>query len=89
MHQYQYSGNIKSALFILGIFLIIGLLSYTRQLINELRDDNREIVRLYAELIASTVQDENDTNLNFVFDNIIKKVQFPIIQTDIKHIPQM
>tara|TARA_Y100000590_G_scaffold365941_1_gene425030 strand:- start:1577 stop:2740 length:1164 start_codon:yes stop_codon:yes gene_type:complete len=89
VNTYRYSGNIKSGLFILGIILIIGLLTYTRQLIDELRHDNREIVRLYAEIIANTVQDENDTNLDFVFDNIIRKVQFPIIQTDPLHVPQM
>ena len=89
MNSYRYSGNIKSGLFILGIILIIGLLTYTRQLIDELRHDNREIVRLYAEIIANTVKDENDTNLDFVFDNIIRKVQFPIIQTDPLHVPQM
>jgi signal transduction histidine kinase len=47
--------------------------------VNELREDNREIVKLYAEIIAKTVSDESDANLNFVFDEIIKKVQFPII----------
>jgi len=89
MNLYRHTGNIKSGLFILGISLIIGLLTYSRYLIGELREDNREIVRLYAEIIANTVQDENDTNLDFVFDNIIKKVQFPIIQTDPMHVPQM
>jgi len=89
VNSYRHSGNIKSGLFILGIILIIGLLTYTRQLIDELRHDNREIVRLYAEIIANTVKDENDTNLDFVFDNIIRKVQFPIIQTDPLHVPQM
>ena len=29
------------------------------------------------------------TNFDFVFDNIIRKVQFPIIQTDPLHVPQM
>ena len=89
MNLYRHTGNIKSGLFILGIILIIGLLTYTRHLIDELREDNREIVRLYAEIIANTVQDENDTNLDFVFDNIIRKVQFPVIQTDPQHVPQM
>lgn len=89
MNLYRHTGNIKSGLFILGNILIIGLLTYTRHLIDELREDNREIVRLYAEIIANTVQDENDTNLDFVFDNIIRKVQFPVIQTDPQHVPQM
>ena len=54
---------------------------------NELREDNREIVKLYAEIIAKTVSDESDANLNFVFDEIIKKVQFPIIYSSVDNKP--
>ena len=89
MNLYKHTGNIKAGLFILGIILVIGLLSYTQILVNELRNDNREIVRLYAEIIANTVQDDNDANLDFVFDHIIKKVKFPLIQTDSNHNIQM
>ena len=89
MKYYRHTGNIKTALFIIGIFLVIGLLTYTNILINELRSDNRSIVRVYAEIIANAIKDENDKNLDFIFDNIIKKVQFPIIQTNLDNIPQM
>ena len=89
MNLYKHTGNIKAGLFILGIGLIIGLLAYTQSLVKELRNDNREIVRMYAEIIAGTVQDENDANLDFIFDNIIRKVKFPLIQTDTDHNPQM
>ena len=82
MNLYRNTGNIKAGLFIIGIGLIIGLITYTQILINELRKDNREIVNLYAEIIANIVKDDNDANLDFVFDNIIKKVKFPLIQTD-------
>ena len=33
-------------------------------------------------MIADVVKDDSDVNLDFVFENIIKKVKFPIIQTD-------
>ncbi len=89
MKYYRHTGNIKTALFIIGIFLVIGLLTYTNILINELRSDNSSIVRVYAEIIANAIKDENDKNLDFIFDNIIKKVQFPIIQTNLDNIPQM
>ena len=89
MNLYKHTGNIKAGLFILGIALIIGLLTYTQSLVTELRNDNRQIVRLYAEIIANIVQDDNDANLDFVFENIIQKVKFPLIQTDPKHNPQM
>jgi hypothetical protein len=89
MNLYRFTGNIKAGLFIMGIGLVIGLLAYTQTLVNELRRDNREIVRLYAGLIANVVQDDNDASLDFVFENIIQKVKFPLIQTDTEHKPQM
>ena len=89
MNLYKHTGNIKAGLFILGIGLVIGLLAYTQSLVKELRNDNREIVRMYAEIIAGTVQNDNDANLDFIFDNIIRKVKFPLIQSDTDHIPQV
>tara|TARA_B100000809_G_scaffold139903_1_gene137513 strand:- start:408 stop:1571 length:1164 start_codon:yes stop_codon:yes gene_type:complete len=89
MNLYKHTGNIKAGLFILGIGLVIGLLAYTQSLVKELRNDNREIVRMYAEIIAGTVQNDNDDDLDFIFDNIIRKVKFPLIQTDTDHIPQV
>ena len=89
MKLYSQTGNIKAGLFMLGISLIIGLLTYTQLLVQNLREDNREIVRLYASLIANVVQEESDTNLDFIFENIIQKVKFPLIQTDIDNRVQM
>ena len=89
MRLYRHAGNIKAGLFTLGVILVICLLAYTQILVNELRKDNREIVRLYAGLIANVVKDDNDANLDFIFENIIKKVKFPLIQTDTDHNPQM
>ena len=86
---YRYSGNIKAGLFILGVFLVLGLLAYNQILIKELRNDNREIVRLYSNIIANVIQDDSDKNLDFVFENIIQKVKFPLIQTDKKNNIQM
>ncbi|MDP6134430.1 MAG: hypothetical protein QF856_07525, partial [Candidatus Marinimicrobia bacterium] len=67
--------------------MISSLLMYSQSIVNKLRYDNREIVQLYAEIIAATVKDESDANLSFVFDEIIKKVQFPLIYSDRNHIP--
>ena len=33
-------------------------------------------------MIAKVVQEDNDQNLDFIFENIIQKVKFPLIQTD-------
>jgi len=89
MKLYHHAGNIKAGLFILGVALVIGLLTYTQLLVNNLREDNREIVRLYASLIANVVKEDNDQNLDFIFENIIQKVKFPLIQTDTENNVQM
>ena len=87
MNLYKHTGNIKAGLFILGIALIIGLLTYTQSLVNELRNDNRQIVRLYAEIIANIVQDDNDANLDFVFENIIQIVYKKVWKQNYKYTP--
>ena len=88
-NNYKYVGNIKGFIFLIGVFLFIGLLSYTSFLSKELREDNREVVNLYAEIIAGAVNDDTNSNIDFIFENIIKKVKFPIIQSDIKKNPQL
>ena len=87
MNNYRANANIKLGLFIFGLLLIIGLIVYSNFLVNQLRSDNREIVKMYSEIIAKTVNEDSDTNLNFVFDEIIKKIQFPIIYSDIENNP--
>jgi len=88
-NNYRYVGNIKGFIFLVGVFLVIGLFSYTGYLSRELREDNREVVKLYAEIIAGAVNDDSNSNIDFIFENIIKKVKFPIIQSDTKKNPQL
>ena len=73
MLPYRHAVNIKAGLFVIGIGLIIGLLAYTQVLVNKLRYDNKEIVRLYANMIVDIVADDNDANIDFVFENVIQK----------------
>ncbi len=87
MNLYSQSSNIKTGLFLIGVAMIIALLALSQKTVNELRDDHREIVHLYSELIASAAS-QSDENLDFIFENIIKKVQFPLIQSDSENIPR-
>ena len=88
-NNYRYVGNIKGFIFLVGVFLVIGLFSYTGFLSRELREDNREVVKLYAEIIAGAVNDDSNSNIDFIFENIIKKAKFPIIQSDMEKTPQL
>ena len=87
MNNYRVNANIKLGLFIFGLLLILGLIVYSNFLVNQLRSENRGIVKMYSEIIAKTVNEDSDTNLNFVFDEIIKKIQFPIIYSDVDNKP--
>ena len=89
MLPYRHAVNIKTGLFIIGIGLIIGLLAYTQVLVNKLRNDNKEIVHLYANMIVDIIADDNDANIDFVFENVIQKAKFPLIQTNTEKVPQI
>jgi len=76
---------------LIGLLLIVVLIPslhmYSQSIVNKLRNDNREIAQLYSEMIAKAMNEEEDTNLNFVSDEIIKKAQFPIIFADLESKP--
>jgi signal transduction histidine kinase len=82
------SANIKIALLVTGIAIIIATLIYTQILVAEILERERDIATLYAKSIEFIANDENKTSVeyNFIFDNIIdsKTINFPIIVTDVK-----
>ena len=87
MKKYTYSSKIKIGLLFFGLALMAGAIFYSNSIVSQLRDDNRQIVTVYSRIIANTINEESDANLGFVFDEIIKKVQFPIVYTDKLNIP--
>lgn len=82
MKKYPNSAKIKIGILFFGLALIAGTIFYSNSIVSQLRDDNRQIVKVYSRIIANTINEESDANLGFVFDEIIKKVQFPIVYTD-------
>ena len=75
--------NIKIALLFAATLMAVGTLYYTQALVQKLQEKERQIVQLYAqgiEYIANS--SEPDVDITFLFDNIIKPIDFPMIQTD-------
>jgi signal transduction histidine kinase len=87
MINYTTGTKIKIGLLFFGLALVAVTIFYSNSIVVQLREDNRQIVTVYSRIIAKTINEENDANLGFVFDEIIKKVQFPIIYTDGSNIP--
>jgi signal transduction histidine kinase len=77
------SVNLKIGLLTAAILIAAATLFYTQNLVEKLQDKEREIVELYAqgiEYVANTTS--TDADLTFLFDNIIKPIDFPLILTD-------
>jgi signal transduction histidine kinase len=76
------SVNFKLFLLFIALLLAVGTLYYTQSLVEKLQQKERQIVDLYAkgfEYIANTTNP--DVDLTFLFDNIIKPIDFPMIIT--------
>ena len=77
------SVNFKIILLIIALAIAGGTLYYTQSLVNKLQERERSIVELYAKGIEYLANSTSaDVDLTFLFDNIIKPIDFPIILTD-------
>jgi len=80
---YRLKGKFKGLLFISAIAIIILLLLHSQRIVNQLRTESRAILQFYANLYASAASEEtSSSNLSFIFEEIILRTNFPIIQTD-------
>ncbi len=79
---YDSPRSLKSVLFVLAIFIIFLLLLYTQHLVNTLRNEARQILEFYASFYERAITEADDTELNFIFEEIIKRTDFPMIITD-------
>lgn len=75
------SVNFKIFLLIIALAIAGGTLFYTQQLVNKLQQRERNIVQLYARAIEH-VANSDVQDINFIFDNFIRPIDFPIILTD-------
>jgi signal transduction histidine kinase len=81
------SANIKIALLVTGIIIIIATLIYTQILVTDILEREREIANLYAKSIEFIANDENQSGeYNFIFTTVVNSnsINFPIIVTDAK-----
>lgn len=77
------SVNLKIVLLIIAIVIAIGTLYYTQTIVRKLQEKERQIVELYAKGIEYLANTTNpDVDITFLFDNIIKPIDFPLVQSD-------
>ncbi|UCE18800.1 MAG: HAMP domain-containing histidine kinase [Gemmatimonadota bacterium] len=87
--RFRFSGRIhelsaffKGFLFIAAILLILAFLIYNQYVVHRLRNDERRLLHVYANLYAAATSELSDgAELNLIFDEVIRPTDFPIIAT--------
>ncbi len=75
--------NIKLTIFLGGVLISIVILIYTQVIVNRIQERETQIADLYAKSLEYVAKDESVTGeYNFIFNEIIQKIDFPIILTD-------
>lgn len=75
--------NIKIALVFSGVLIALGVLYYTQTLIDKIQKREAQIANLYAKSLEYIANDTSSTGeYNFIFNEIILQIDFPIIATD-------
>ena len=81
------SDHFTLILFSLAIIIILGLLLYSQSIVHDLRVQSRKIVEFYANIHSRSATESDTTLTNFLFEQVIKQINFPIIYTDAKKNP--
>ena len=77
------SANIKIILILIAVLIVVGTLMYTRLLVGELLQKERDVADLYArslQFIANSTGDQSD--YSFIFEEVIRSIDFPMILSD-------
>jgi signal transduction histidine kinase len=83
------SANIKASLVIIAVIIIIGLLWYSQSIVEKIQERERQIANLYAKTIQHIGNPDinSQSDLTFLFDEIIQTPDFPIILSDADNTP--
>lgn len=74
---------IKFVLLFIALVIAIATLWYTNNVVKQLQEREKRIVKLYAKGLEYVAQsDEPEKDYTFIFENIIQEIDFPLILTD-------
>lgn len=82
------TANFKIFLLVVAISIVGGMLFYSQNMIDRLLAKEREVVDLYArslEYLAS--EKSSNSDISFVFNEIVRAIDFPMVLTDAENNP--
>lgn len=75
--------RLKIALVVSGVIIALGILYFTQLIVERIQKREALIANLYAKSLEYIANDESSTGeYNFIFNEIITQIDFPIIATD-------
>ena len=87
--SFKNKANLKGLLFITGIFLIISGIWYSHRLIKTLENQATEYVHFRIKVFEANINNPQlDTNIDFLFNDVIRGADYPIIYSDTENNPQ-
>lgn len=78
----RFLGGMKGVFFVIAVAISLFLHLYTQHVVNQLRDEARSLVLIYAQMYAKIAETESPDDISFLFNQIILNTSFPLIQTD-------
>ena len=82
------AANFKVGLLFIALLCVIALLAYSKRVTDDLLRHERQVVDLYAKAIEYMASEKAmPGDFNFIFDEIIGTIDFPIILTDSANVP--
>ncbi len=86
------SVNIKLTLLVAATLIVVATMYYSRTLVSELLEKERDVAALYAkslEFLANRPAEglTSEADYSFIFDEVIRSIDFPMILTDRNHGP--
>jgi signal transduction histidine kinase len=81
---YQNNSQLKWVVLVISVLISVGSIYYTNELVNQLKERERQQVQLYAKAIEYTANEEETFhNVNFIAQEILfQNNSIPIIQAD-------
>ncbi|MBI5470920.1 MAG: HAMP domain-containing histidine kinase [Ignavibacteriae bacterium] len=82
------TANFKILLLVIAIAIVVGMLFYSQNMINRLLAKEREVVDLYARSLEYLASEQSSAgDISFVFDEIVRAIDFPMVLTDAQNNP--
>jgi len=86
---YKRKGNFKGLLFVFGLLIIGAILVYTQHIVNVLQEKSRESINIRDRVLEENINNPDlNVDFGFLLEEVIQGIDFPVIYTDSKMIPQ-